>query len=274
VKVLDFGISKMARGSSSVPDVSITKTAAIMGSPLYMSPEQLRSSKDVDARSDVWALGVMLFELVSGVSPFTGDTMPELVARILAEPPPPLVPHHPNVPEGLDAVISRALEKEPQRRYESVGQLAGALLPFGSKRARASVDRISGVLRAAGLSASALALPPSSDPAEKGSEATTAASWGRTDSPGRAGKSFAFALAALAVLGGGGYALWHVAVVAADTEANPSLAGVPSAAAPSAVQAALPAPRAAAVPSESDAALSSSAASPPAPAPPVVEPTE
>ncbi len=82
IKVLDFGISKLtdAARSSEPPGVSVTKTNAVLGSPLYMSPEQVQSSKDVDARSDIWALGVILFELMTGSLPFPGESyFPPLV---------------------------------------------------------------------------------------------------------------------------------------------------------------------------------------------------
>src|SRR6185295_5247921 len=128
VKVLDFGISKMRGMGSSVPDVSITKTSAMMGSPLYMSPEQLQSSKDVDARTDIWALGIILYELVAGTSPFAAETLPELVAKVLSTQPPPLAKVRPDTPPGFDALILRCLDRDRGRRYESVGQLAADLL--------------------------------------------------------------------------------------------------------------------------------------------------
>jgi serine/threonine-protein kinase len=132
-----------------------------MGSPLYMSPEQMRSSKDVDARTDLWALGVILFQLLTGTTPFVGESITELAVKVATESPPPVRSFRPDVPPGLEGVITKCLEKDRRSRYANVAELAVALLMFGPKRARVLVERISGILQAAGLSASALALPPS-----------------------------------------------------------------------------------------------------------------
>ena len=204
VKVLDFGISKMRGLSGSAPDVSITKTSAMMGSPLYMSPEQMQSAKDVDSRTDIWALGIILFELVTGVSPFHSETMPELIAKILSTPPPPLASKRPDAPLGFETVILRCLDKDRGRRYESVGQLAAELTPFAPRRSRISLERISGVLHAAGLSNTALATPPSSDPTEAATGGTQVA-WGQTNAPkGPATATLVLAGIGLAFLAGGG----------------------------------------------------------------------
>jgi eukaryotic-like serine/threonine-protein kinase len=183
VKVLDFGISKTANNPGSGSAASMTRTSALMGSPLYMSPEQMQSSRDVDARTDIWALGVILYELLTGAQPFSADTMPELVLRVVTGPPAAaLRSRRPDVPEGLEHAVFRCLEKDRGRRFESVGELAVALLPYAPRRSKTSVERISGVLRAAGLSATALALPPSSGDDQPQHSAATANSWGRTAS--------------------------------------------------------------------------------------------
>jgi serine/threonine-protein kinase len=144
VKVLDFGITKIQAGpKGNKPDLGITRTQAIFGSPKYMSPEQMRSSREVDARSDIWALGAILYELVAGRAPFDAETMPSLCALVLNEPPPPLPEH---VPDALAAVILRCLRKNPDDRYANVGELARALSSFGSSRAEISAGRIRGVL--------------------------------------------------------------------------------------------------------------------------------
>jgi serine/threonine protein kinase len=157
VKVLDFGISKVTapvRGSSH--DHAMTRTNAVMGSPLYMSPEQMVSSRDVDARSDVWSLGVILYQLVTGRTPFEADGMPELVLKIAGSPPTPIHTFRRDLPPGFDAVVLRCLEKDRQRRFGNVAELATALLEFAPPRARGSVDRILRTLQTAGLA------PPSS----------------------------------------------------------------------------------------------------------------
>ena len=92
VKVLDFGISKTT--ASAGINVSMTQTQAVMGSPRYMSPEQMRSSRAVDARTDVWAIGIILYELLSGEPPFSGESMTELCAQILQDTPAPLPPDY------------------------------------------------------------------------------------------------------------------------------------------------------------------------------------
>ena len=204
VKVLDFGISKVVRPGSSSSELSMTKTSTMMGSPLYMSPEQLHSSKDVDSRTDIWALGVILYELVAGKLPFFADSVAELVTRILTEPPPPLRDMRPDVPGALEAVILRCLEKDRSRRFESVGELAGALQSFASRRGRLSLERISGVMRSAGLSASALAMPPSSDSPEQGAGRTQGA-WGRTSPPSVTGRRTLLVGALVTALAVGGY---------------------------------------------------------------------
>jgi len=163
VKVLDFGISKLteAARASEPPGMSVTKTAAVMGSPLYMSPEQMRSAKDVDALTDIWALGVVLFQLLTGTTPFVGEAIAEVAVKVTADPVPSPRAMRPDVPPGLEAIIFKCLQKDRRDRYPNVAALGVALLPFGSRRARTSVERITGILQEAGLAASGAPLPPS-----------------------------------------------------------------------------------------------------------------
>jgi eukaryotic-like serine/threonine-protein kinase len=150
VKLLDFGISKAAPMWADANDerASLTNTAAVIGSPRYMSPEQLRSSRDVDMRSDVWALGVTLFELLGGTSPFARGTMPEVCASILKDEPLSLADLRPGIPRELEAVIGRCLAKVADARYRNVAELAMALRPFGQHGIiDISIERIVGIIQ-------------------------------------------------------------------------------------------------------------------------------
>lgn len=145
VKVLDFGISKTLAGRSSDP--SLTRTDAVMGSPAYMAPEQIRSSKHVDHRVDIWALGVVLYELCAGCPPFDGDNLATLSAQICMDPSIPLRSKRPDVPEELARVVETCLAKDPAERHRDVGELARALLPFAPESARSLVQRIGRLCR-------------------------------------------------------------------------------------------------------------------------------
>ncbi len=132
VKVLDFGISKL-----QTPDEArVTSTQTQMGTPLYMSPEQVRSAKNVDLRTDVWSLGVILYELLAGHAPFDGTPM-AVAAAIVGDTPPPLRQLVPEVPEALAVVVARAMEKDPARRFASTVSLSEALAPFATAPAAA-----------------------------------------------------------------------------------------------------------------------------------------
>jgi eukaryotic-like serine/threonine-protein kinase len=147
VKVLDFGISKkVASEAGGAANPALTRTAAVLGSPRYMSPEQLRSARDVDARSDIWALGVTLFELLSGAQPFATGTLAEVCAAILKDQPTELATVRADLPFELCAVVHRCLEKDPDARFADLAELAAALAPFGPASAAQSVERVAGVL--------------------------------------------------------------------------------------------------------------------------------
>ena len=195
VKVLDFGISKLTGLSASNRDMAMTRTQSMMGSPYYMSPEQMQSSKGVDARADIWALGVILFELLTGHVPFQGEAIPELVLNIVNSPTPSLRAFRPDVPPALEAVVGKCLEKNRDARYGNIAELAHAISPFAPKRASGSVERISRVIQNAGLSAPpattapTLPLQPVAPPP---TPAGTMATWGQT-APGPGGKTKAVA---------------------------------------------------------------------------------
>ncbi len=166
IKLLDFGISERSDRSGRFPlSFSVTSkglgfktTPALMG---YMSPEQTQSSRDVDASTDIWALGVVLFELLAGYAPYFADAVTELAIQIATAPTPSLRDLRPEVPLALEEVIGTCLEKDPTRRYANVAELSLALLPFAPKRAIAHFERISGILRASGNLVNALEAPPS-----------------------------------------------------------------------------------------------------------------
>ena len=197
IKVLDFGISK-GIGATGPSPLSLTKTTAMMGSPLYMSPEQMRTPKGVDSRTDIWAMGVVLHELIAGHPPFEADTLTELAIKVANEPPRPLRSYRPDLPAGLEQVISTSLEKDPARRYRHVGELAEALLPFGPPSAKTSVERISAIIREGRLSGNALAILPSAFPAAPSQpSAGTLPAIARTTMGARRGQSLAIGAGAV-----------------------------------------------------------------------------
>jgi serine/threonine protein kinase len=136
VKILDFGITKAAPGASSV--VHATEADALLGTPRSMAPEQILSSRDVDARADVWALGVVLYTLLTGSPPFDGATLRELFEAILERPPRPI---EPALPDGLAAVIDRCLRKNREERFARAREVGVALAPF-ARAARSRRSRV------------------------------------------------------------------------------------------------------------------------------------
>ncbi|HEY6558826.1 MAG TPA: protein kinase [Polyangiaceae bacterium] len=146
LKVLDFGVSKRL----FTEDPSVTHTSHGVGSPHYMSPEQMTAPADVDARTDMWSVGAVLFEMLAGRPPFTGETLPEICAKVVTQPAPFIRSFRPNVPPRLEAVVQRCLEKDRDQRFSDVGELAEALAPFASP---AGVASIGIVLRALGRDA-------------------------------------------------------------------------------------------------------------------------
>jgi tRNA A-37 threonylcarbamoyl transferase component Bud32 len=204
IKVLDFGISKMSAGAETASHGVMTQTSTVMGSPFYMSPEQMVESRDVDARTDIWALGVILYELLAGKVPFSGDTVPEVCARIAARSPPPLRDLRVDVPAELEAVVSKCLEKDRQQRYRDVAELAAALFPFAPQRAWPSIERISDIVNAGGRQATLLA-PSSRGAPMHQPRVETLAPLGRTAHGPRRGKAVASVLAiggAIAIVAG------------------------------------------------------------------------
>jgi serine/threonine protein kinase len=138
VKVLDFGLAKVLHGEDGPrPQAGpLTRTADVFGSPFYMSPEQLRCSRDVDARTDIWAVGVMLFELLTGHRPFNERSLHSLCESIARGRPRRVRQFRPDVPIELAAIVERCLAKHPDKRFRTVRDLASALAPFASPMVR------------------------------------------------------------------------------------------------------------------------------------------
>jgi serine/threonine protein kinase len=131
-RLLDFGIAKLEEAS-----LAMTGTSAMMGTPYYMPPEQVAGAIHADARSDVWALGAILFEMVTGARPFQGDTIADIFMAITVHPTPSIRSLRPGLPVALDAVISHALAKKPEARWPAARDLAMALLPLANATLRA-----------------------------------------------------------------------------------------------------------------------------------------
>jgi eukaryotic-like serine/threonine-protein kinase len=252
VKVLDFGISKANLASSGAS--KLTGTSAMLGTPYYMAPEQLTSTRSVDARADIWSLGVVLYELISGTLPFQGETLADLCIRIVQSQPIPLPSLDPVVPAALWNVIARCLEKSYEARYPNVAELALALVPFGTARAQFSADTISRIIptQSGVLIPSVIPSAPLAAKARTGtidanqtSVVTGHSAWGRTSAT-----SGPKPLTAALLIGGlGGLTLlgaagWFFAFRSGDARAvSSSAAGLTSSAPMVATPAANPLPR-------------------------------
>jgi eukaryotic-like serine/threonine-protein kinase len=149
IKILDFGISKVALAPGGKR--GFVRTMMPLGSPVYMSPEQIRSSDQVDARTDIWSLGCVLFELLTGTVAFNEPSLMQLSAAILEHDPVPLRELVPDAPEELEEVVLRCLEKDVDKRYGNIAELAIALYPFAPRRSRISAERCYHALKNAGL---------------------------------------------------------------------------------------------------------------------------
>jgi eukaryotic-like serine/threonine-protein kinase len=271
VKVLDFGIAKIS-GSSSVGNTgSQTRTGAVLGTPYYMSPEQAQGTRTIDWRADLWALGVIVFECLTGLLPFQSEALGDLIIKICIHPLP--VPSHMTaVPPGFDAWFLRALERDPERRFQSARELVESLkLVLGTTAGSSSEPPgAEPVLRGVGTGATAALTPapaptptPYLGPPPPG---TTQSTFGRTQqepttAPSRAALLVLLAAGALLFVGGGGALIaWRVG--AARSAPDPSALSVEEPA-PSASAVASAAPEAA--PSSAPLAPSAAVAESPAP---------
>ena len=162
IKVLDFGIAKLGTTTSEAELQGSAPGSAplrrVFGSPAYMSPEQFESSTAVDLRSDIWAIGVILYEFVTGEVPFQETSIYRIRKRVTEDQPRSIRELRRDAPSTLEPIILKCLEKEPSKRYATLAELGKALLPFASLRARDSVARIVRTVEAPGSDTSSLDL--------------------------------------------------------------------------------------------------------------------
>ncbi|HEY2368270.1 MAG TPA: serine/threonine-protein kinase, partial [Polyangiaceae bacterium] len=173
VKVLDFGVSKIV----GADELSLTQTTQVLGSPSYMSPEQLRASRDVDQRTDIWALGAILYELLTSSVPFPATTLTQLTAMVVSDPPRPIESLRQDIPVEMRQIIMRCLEKKPEARFQNVADLAAALSPFGSPTAIALATQRMGAL---GTSSSSRVSVPQERPSFRAPGGSTDVAWDQT----------------------------------------------------------------------------------------------
>lgn len=248
VKILDFGISKENSLSAPAQAASLTATRQVIGSPGYMSPEQMLSPKSVDHRTDIWSIGVLLFELLSGKFPFTGETVAGIMTSVLNNPLPKLRSFRPEIPEDLERIVERCLSRDAEGRYTNVAELARELVAYGPAWGPLSLQRIetaSGLARSspggrmslasipfpipmATPSGAGITAPPPSSPGSNPSPALerkhpTAATWSGTLPKDNAKKRLMWIVVACSAVFGAG-----IAVIAATWSRTPPQAAAAS----------------------------------------------
>jgi serine/threonine-protein kinase len=259
VKVLDFGISKIAETASS-QQPGLTSTATVMGTPCFMSPEQLRSTRDVDARADIWSMGAILHALMTGTPPYDGESNADVSAKIIRDAPTPLRVLRAEVPADLEAIVLRCLEKDPARRFADVASLAEALSRVTPRdSSKASAVRVARI--AAAVAPTVLSEPPHhAQPFMPGGQATpgptrTASAWGDTRREEKRGRRIAGMVGAAGIVAGAivfGVLRWHTdpaaSVSPVQATASAPATQVPAATTAPETQAAAPASSASTAP--------------------------
>ena len=151
IKVLDFGISKMmVGGATSEPQAALTATDTVLGSPIYMSPEQMTAPKSVESRADIWSFGATLYMLLTAKPPFDGESIAQVCGMILLGKAPSLLEIRADAPPELAAIVAKCLQRNIEDRWRNVGELAAALAPFAGESGRLSAERAQRVLETTG----------------------------------------------------------------------------------------------------------------------------
>jgi len=227
IKVLDFGISKSI-GLATSNEMSLTKTSAWIGSPLYMAPEQMQSARDVDHRADIWSLGAILYELIAGRPPYVAESLPQLCNLLITTDPEPIQNVVPSIPEGLASAIMNCLIRDREQRTQSTGELARVLVNYatsitgsGLRKSLFDQTELHGRPSDLGLSASSV-------PAVTATNPTTAA-WGATNNERRRpGGKLGWAVAALIVAGAGAFFVLRGSAGEHSMEESPAIGVAPS----------------------------------------------
>ncbi|HXN31736.1 MAG TPA: serine/threonine-protein kinase, partial [Polyangiaceae bacterium] len=223
-KVLDFGIAKIKGAPGDAGLTSSTKTGAVLGTPYYMSPEQARGLRTLDHRSDLWSLGVIAYKCVTGVLPFDGESVGDLLVKICTAPPPVPSIAVPGLPKAFDGWFSRALERDPARRYATAAELGEALAMTAGISARRALDEqpFRGALDAT---------VPLAIVAPTQAEGITSAPFTASAHAARSSRGVLIAVLAAALVGGSVGVLAVVKLMSAKPGAQVAVAG-PTASAP------------------------------------------
>jgi serine/threonine-protein kinase len=175
VKLVDFGISKVRSDDTQAHQANLTRTNSALGTPLYMSPEQARSPRDVDHRADLYSVGAILYELLTGRTPYTAESgeYTEILFKIFTTEPEPLRSLRPEVDEGLASVVHRALVRDPNQRFSSASEMAEALVPYADERSAQVIARVRGGRGRSVMPPSQSFTPPQVGGAAPGARANT-----------------------------------------------------------------------------------------------------